>query len=773
MLGAGLGAFRLYVLSTNCSWSSTLADAPKRPSTLLQAFIRVQHIVLRLPRVVDDMERIEFLKQGHRCLQRIYGLHAAKVRELWPAFEDAQRAEVVKASKCHLKHSKDTSHGQEFKVVPEWNLQNVIESGPTVLLDLLEHRATHSLYFQCFTGPHGDAGDAEVILESIRTHGAWFASASPHEFIYCDSEERYGQSFKAKDDARWRDIQTEVSTISDSRQYLPRATGGMILARQMHLTGALHQVIVNILRVGSTTRIKNERPERDTKAVQDALTKLSIAQKPNTVSVGDLLVACRGYKSFFDDGTTILYNEPAALLYKLRCRFSTQPDSVPDDKGREIFAFTDQHASSVFFEMIHDALATTARWRFISLLLELLREFGGTKSFRVGLLRHLSDACHAEYACSQKLLQRCLTPPKSPTQKYFVRVSNPSDNGVAQVNQKQDPNDLRLPRKLAYMRWFLQLCHHDTTPSKAPEKIKKLDDLWRLSTEKKDEFDEAVEDALGSLTIIVSFIQSLSASFKLPSARPANKSLFVNKAAILHKKIDVLKDRFDVSAYAWPFEILLEPDMAHGALKSLSQLVVDKAGATPESLYQNLVDTCIADIKKNYQLKQDALEKHTEPAAEESSFVAPFGAIPEAPDKFVVQQRREKEKTRPANPPPQDIAPQLKSSSTPAPNPEPARVFSVKRSTFSVFSTMFSKEQSHGSVHWTSFKSAMADLHFGVKTFDGSGHTFVPPAGENFAQNSVVLHRPHGSRLEGKKLRDYAKRLNKAYGWGEASFQVA
>ena len=170
-----------------------------------------------------------------------------------------------------------------------------------------------------------------------------------------------------------------------------------------------------------------------------------------------------------------------------------------------------------------------------------------------------------------------------------------------------------------------------------------------------------------------------------------------------------------------------------------------------------------------YQLKRDVLKDNVKPAAELPSFAALPGAAAEPDDKFIIQQRREKEMTWPAHSSFWDVAPQLEST-IPMSESEPPRVFSVKRSTFAVFSTVFSKEEDQGSVSWWSFVSAMTDLHFSVVPNTGSIFTFVPPISDEFNQKRLIVHRPHGSRLEGYKLRFFARRLSRVYGWAKASF---
>ena len=187
--------------------------------------------------------------------------------------------------------------------------------------------------------------------------------------------------------------------------------------------------------------------------------------------------------------------------------------------------------------------------------------------------------------------------------------------------------------------------------------------------------------------------------------------------------------------------------MAQAAWESLDQSVIDSSGATLGSLYHDLVECCIADIQKEYRAKQALLKENKAPTAEPSSFVALPGTDTESDSKFVIQEQREKEKTRPAHSSFWDVARQPESiiSST---DVQPPQVFNVKRSTLSVFSTLFSKAEDQGSVNWSAFVAAMTELRFSVIPTSGSTYTFVPPQDGEMPKRRITLLRPHGEEVE-------------------------
>lgn len=192
-----------------------------------------------------------------------------------------------------------------------------------------------------------------------------------------------------------------------------------------------------------------------------------------------------------------------------------------------------------------------------------------------------------------------------------------------------------------------------------------------------------------------------------------------------------------------------------------------KTGTKIGFLYQDLIDDCVSDIQEQY-LQQKAVIKQNA----KTELAPPVAPVIETPSPAIlVQQRRQKDKTRPAHSSVYDIAP---TTLTPA-QPETAEIspiFKVKQDTVEVFSTLFSKSKSRGSISWAAFESAMTDLKFSVIPKFGSVYKFFPP--QDFAiQKSLTVHRPHKSRIEGHILLIFANRLNRVYGWGEQSFEVA
>jgi hypothetical protein len=206
--------------------------------------------------------------------------------------------------------------------------------------------------------------------------------------------------------------------------------------------------------------------------------------------------------------------------------------------------------------------------------------------------------------------------------------------------------------------------------------------------------------------------------------------------------------------------------MARGVLTKLDQYLLEKSrGSKIGFLYQDLVDDSVANI---YRLIEEQKAKAERAKAE---YQAPTGS--EAP-KSLIQQRKQKEKTRPAHSSVYEIIPQ---AATPIDPDEQLPIsqdrFEVKVSTFGVFSLLPSRSSAaRGSIGWDAFAAAMTDLGFSMVPKVGSIYTFVPPA-DVAVQRDLTFHRPHQSRIEGRQLLLYSRRLTRVYGWNNSTFTAS
>lgn len=427
-------------------------------------------------------------------------------------------------------------------------------------------------------------------------------------------------------------------------------------------------------------------------------------------------------------------------------------------------AHTDRYISAAVLEAVHNAVRGAAIWDYMCRLLELFKSCS-IKSQRTIILQEISNLCHLEYTRAQTLFKRHVATGIT-GRKWFKRISNAQDNGNARVSIKGDPESL--VRKDPQLYYMLRLCQPETTATKAVHWIKQLDEFQKSHPLDREALQAREVDALFDLAVIIGFIHSLAPIISIPSFSKKKGQLFMSRSAEVEAELNRLKLEIDLADFAVPIANLLEPGMTEGALKALDQFIVEKAGTKMGFLYQDLVEDCVARLEE--QLKTRSEQQAKQQAKASAEFV-PLPTGDPQPQEVRVEQRRQKEKTRPVHSSIYKITSQEQASISEEPNtetPEP-QALKVKPSTVQVFATLFSRAESRGSITWVEFEGAMADLGFSVMPKFGSVYTFYPPK-SIAVQRSVTFHRPHKPNIEGYLLLMYGRRLKKVYGWGEHTF---
>ncbi|OJJ51136.1 hypothetical protein ASPZODRAFT_11979 [Penicilliopsis zonata CBS 506.65] len=699
------------------------------------------------------------LKELHRDLVRKYSRHGAKVEELWRSFGQGARVKAMKAGAANgevLKNPTDRSMGNVYKMLPEWNLRDVTEPESDYLLDMLKHRATKTLVEQY------QQGDAEFIFNSIRDNGLRHADESKLKYCFAlfMDEQSYGRCMQVTDPARYQQTMSDLAFAVNARVCVPQTTGELIMQRQIYLLQSLNIIIEDILDMGSTTRASNTRSKKPEDVARAALEKLSIVPKPEKFSLAQVIASAQDQKSALQDDFDLCCTEPAFLEHVVNLWFFSRPELLQDEKGRILPLHTDKYISTAFVEVIHSSIAGVAVWDYLGRLLQELQDRPNDRTYRGIILQEISNICHFEYSRVQNIFKRYVQLKFG--SKYFKRVSGAYDNGVARVTMKLKPDSLT--REKPQDHYLLRLCQPENNAIKAISWIKKLDDLHKSFPAERDTMSEQELEAFGNLAVTASFVQALAASFPLPPNNLKKGHTYIPRLKALMAEIDQLKTEIDLSDYAVPIANLLEPGMAEGALKSLDQFIIDKTGTKIGFLYQDLNEGCLAELNAHYEQQKEKLDNLSKAA----ELAVP--SVTETPSPVVVQERKEKLKTRPEHSSIYDITPaSVAASSQPQPG-ETSPVFKVKPSSFKVFSTLFSRAVSRGSIAWADFEAAMANLKFSVMPKFGSVFTFFPPEDLD-VQRSLTIHRPHQSRIEGYTLLRFANRLKRLYGWGEQSFE--
>ncbi|KAL3480182.1 hypothetical protein BJX99DRAFT_254775 [Aspergillus californicus] len=698
------------------------------------------------------------LKQLQRDLGRKYQLHGERIAQIWQSWTPSERARALKAGTAEgvmLKTRLDRSLGNVRLIIPEWNLRDLTEPGPESLMSKLRYRATTTLHEQYAAGPDGEPGDAAVIFHSME-QGLEHAQPFPNEFTKFIGDDDYGRSMEARDSATYQQVMAGMATAVKAGLVVPRATGELIIQRQMVLLQSLNILVEDILDLGSTNRettTSKKKPRKpQTKAPPDS--------KPEKLSLPNLLSAAREQESSVEDHLAVCRTESAYLAPIVNMWFATRPGLLPDEKGQRLPLYTDKYKSIAFFEVLQSAVVGVAHWGYVCRLLQALADKPDKKEYRAIVLQELSNVCHYGYDLVQRRFKRYVQTCSG--SKCFRRASGGRNSKTARVIMKVKPDSFATEDP--QLQYILNLCDSKTTPLKSIPWIRKLDELHHSQPLKLEELRNAESDTLGDLAVTASFIQSVVASLPLPPPSGTKGQAFMSKLKSLTDELDALKDDLDLSDYVVPIDNLLEPGVAGQALTALDNFIANKAGAGLGLLYESLSDDAMADIQAQ-SVEAEALAEEMKDKLSISATPAP-----ETPTAAIIEQRREKVKTRPAHTSAYSIIPQLPSQEPESTEPPP--VYQVKQDTFDVFTTLLSKKESRGSVTWAAFTAAMADLSFSVVPKFGSIFTFLPSKGFS-PPKQFTIHRPHQSRIEGYKLIYFGQRLKRVFGWGEESFRVA
>lgn len=712
---------------------------------------------------MDDSTIGSVVKELHGDLVRKYRMHAAAVEDIWRSFDSHQREICLKAGAMDgivLKHSLDTSMGNVYKFIPEWNLHDITEREPEFFLDLLKHRATQSLFEQYCSGVNGEAGDHAFILETMRTRGLRHVESFKNCYTFFLDGEKYGKSFKVLKDRA--EVLEGFEPAIRAGLCVPQSTGELILQRQGTLLQCINIMIEDILDQGSKSRDRTERPKKSDAVASTALSKLSIHAPSTKLSLPELVTSALDQRDLLKEYLGLLSTEPVVLSHAVNIWFFSRPELIPDQKGRRLPVHTDRYISGTLFDTIHAAVKAAATWDYTSRLLEFLESRAGDKVYRAIILQELSNICHLEYSRAQAIFKRHVQ--SGTGSEWFYRLSNVHDKGGnTRVAMRDNPE--KLTRADPQLRYILRLCQSQTNASEAVKWLKKLGDLHESYPMEREKLGESEVDALYDLAVIIEFIKDLSSAISMPSFSRKKGQMFVSRSQDLETELTQLKTKIDLSEYAVPIDHLLEPGMSQSALETLDRFVVETAGTNMGFIYQDLVEECFADLRNQYQQVTDIF-------SQKGKIELPPFAIP-APQSLgkQLEERKQKDKTRPPHSAAYEIVPR---PDTPIQEESLSlsQTFKVRPSTAEVFSNLFQKSQSRGSVSWEAFQAAMAEIGFATVPKYGSVYTFFPPDNME-VKKPLTLHRPHKSRIEGYKALSFALRLKRLYGWNQQTFQIA
>ena len=720
---------------------------------------------------VDKPKALEKVLHVHSALSQKYKRHKLHFISLWRGISQEDRVNLLMSSSDLL--NMPLSH-IERKCFPEWNKDD-LSSSPNRFLDLLDHRAT---------GFNGTEGDFHRIMKEVdRAMGGFkledyervtrnMAQGQTYtyeeafkvgEYATFVTDEQYGHCFKASVPAV-RDMITATTKPDSQVQFiLPREIGETIILRQLVQLNELHTLSDNILMFSPIPQEQEERPRKPTHFADMLLVDMtqvavSIRSGPKHLAFLHSLSMAQFQETISTDHVDVMISQPDAFMREMQDWLHTQPEFVPNGKEPAQRKTPGQEISTAVFDAVNNAVQACAVWTYTVHLIDMLQG-SSPEDDRGIILQELSNTCHLNYKRSQGMLRRYMAlNTLMGGHKWFRRTSKTNNDGTIHVSLQTNIETLADENPQLY--YLLRLCQGETTWIQAVTWLQKIGPRHKPHPEQEKVITNLVYDALGNIAILVTILQALSTVVPFPAANKHKGNSFTAGFRALEHDLGQLRTGVDLEDFVIPMSILLEPGVARGAWKALNEYTIEKVGDTMMSLFQNLVDKCMAGISKEHEKQKARVEELAESHHNSAS------GSPES----TFQQRQAKEKTRPAKPTIDGVINDIAAANLSDHEPPPTQQkFKVKTSTFKVFSALFERTASRGSISWNAFLAAMVDLGFAVIPTYGSVLALRPPP-DMHIQKSLIIHRPHGSNIEGYKLLHMAQDLKRTYGWDEATF---
>lgn len=730
---------------------------------------------------VDKPKALEKVLHVHCALSHKYKRHKLHFISLWQGMSKEDRGNLLMSSSDLL--DMPLSH-IERKCFPEWNRHD-LSSSPNRFLDLLDHRASNSLVYQYTTGFNGTDGDFHRIMKEVNRSMGGFKledyervtrnmvrdqtytyeeAFKVGEYASFVTDEHYGHCFKDSVPAV-RDMITATTKPDSQVQFIvPREIGETIILRQLVQLNELHALSDNILMFSPLPQEHEERPRKPTHFADMLLVDMtqvavSIRSGPKHLAFFHSLSMAQFQESILIHHVDLMISQPDAFMREMQDWLHTQPEFVPNGKEPAQRKAPGQEISTAVFDAVNNAIQACAVWTYTVHLIDMLQG-SSPEEDRGIILQGLSNTCHLNYKRSQGMLRRYMAlNTLMGGHKWFRRTSKNNNDGTIHVSLQANLETLADENPQLY--YLLRLCQGETTWIQAVTWLQKLGPRHKPHPEQEKVITNLVYDVLGNIAVLVTILQTLSTVVPFPVANKHKGNSFTAGFRALERDLGQLRTGVDLEDFVVPMSILLEPGVAKGAWEALDAYTTEKVGGTMMSLFQDLVDKCMADISKEYEKQKARVEELAESHLNSAS----------GSSDSTFQQRQAKEKTRPDKPTIDGVINDIAATNLDDQEPPPTQQkFKVKNSTFKVFSTLFGwTSASRGSISWNAFLAAMVDLGFAVTPTYGSVLALRPPP-DMHIQKSMIIHRPHGSNIEGHKLRHMAQDLKRTYGWDEATF---
>ncbi|KAK3299880.1 uncharacterized protein B0H64DRAFT_379343 [Chaetomium fimeti] len=503
-----------------------------------------------------------------------------------------------------------------------------------------------------------------------------------------------------------------------------------------------------------------------------AMEKLTVGESPSELSLADVVASAEEQNRDIKQNFTLLCTEPFILGSTVHAQLNTRAELLADENGKVHTIYgRDKYISGVLLEVVHDAVQQTAISDYTYRLLKLLQDNPDDKAYRAVILQQISNVCHFEYGRVKAAFQRTLhRGVKTRNGKdLFKRQSGALDKfGNPRVKMAFNPGDLAKTDPGLYC--LTRFCLPETGYAEGAYWLSKMVEVEVKQPSLGDWLAKMHTAAFCDLVLLLGFIHDLNLGLTLPSTSRQKGQTFVARSQDLATELLALRSEVDIRDFTAPVSALLKPGSSKGALRALDQFIIDKVGTKMGFLYDDLVEECLGSIDGEYEREKVRLARQEKKKEIENAEWIPFPVSAEMTTEKRIEQRREKEKTRPAHASPYDISPAAPPAEESVAE-SATSVFKVSAATAKVFSTLFDNTQSRGAINWVDFESAMVELRFSIKPTSGSAYTFIPALGTGLKKFNA--HRPHQGRIEGWRILHLAKRLTNMYGWGEKTFEIA
>ncbi|TPX18668.1 uncharacterized protein E0L32_002525 [Thyridium curvatum] len=730
--------------------------------------------------VLDDFPdiAIQIPQDEHFNLERRYRTHRSTVAEKWRSFTKNQRAHLCRRlfSKYNLREPVDAKlviHASQLMSADAENVPTFSALAPELhplricadvdyLLNLLEERATKSLFELYKATDYSKVMEVLVLPEGISTVNCpgmiytTFTEGTP----YVVQEEWKGDGDQPISDEPLGDGPPSC---------VPGIVGMFVLERQAHLAEELGLLIALILKednpvwpsldtdieqLGSQSKTKFHDVARD----RDSAV-VGIAELPAIIDAFAVMLKC---------ASSQVVANPATLFEAIRAFRLSSAGRVPDKHGESMLLISDKHNSVALVELFQSDMTKITVWNYLTCVLERYASHLDDPAYCEILLQEISNICALVFECYQANFQRMF---QTLTGAGLFRrlTTKTTKSGEPCIVTETEPD--KLPEPLQFKHHLLRMCSPGITITKALQYHDKTSD-WSLKPDSDLDWTTYEMDSYFSMISAVIMLDGISEAIpQLPNPSTRKGRHFSRRLEQLDKEMNLLKTEIDLVDFLSPLECITEPGVAVAATDALDSFMLEKAGAKFSHLYQDLIEESLADLDRRCREAKAQQEKEQD----QSLWLSAFQGGDEEARQELVEQRRLKEKTRPAHSSIYDLARTPEDAPPIADDAASAEVphFTVTASTKEVFATLLDKSSAaKGSITWADFIASMAELRFSIIPKMGSVYAFLPPKAMN-AQRSLTIHRPHQSKIEGTLLSYYASRLRHVFGWDENTFETS